>query len=508
MKKTVITLATMALTLTLDAQWNGATNPINTTYSVGIGTTTPDQKLEVETSTPEDGIMIKQTYQGGAGLHLINTYNGGNHWGLYSLNNDNTPAGGHFIIYDHTNSEYRFMIDETDGNIGIGTIYPDYKLHLSTDDANMTNNPIGSSTIYMEPSHWGGYFEYQGTNALGINASLMGYNLNNKASTGGNLTEGIGICGKAQRTASSSGNTQCTGVKGFATGAAVNIGGVFVGGSSNYIGGRFLGSEQSRLEFNLGLYSTAFGKGSLASYFNGGTFSNTFYQCAESGFMNETGKINNPIAILKELKPIKFTYNSESNSSLNLPVDIQFGLSVAELEKSLPSLVFDVVNLGSEGSKTNAKGTTTFKAINYINLIPILIASIQEQQIKIDSFETEFNELKKLVQLQNESLTRLKNLPSGNNLIDQIQNKFYLEQNVPNPFKDETEIRYLVPTEYSQADLLISDLTGKSLFTIRLQTGVESSVRISSEKLNAGIYYYTMVSNGKVLISKQMIVSH
>lgn len=508
MKKTVITLAALAFSLTLKAQWNGASNPISTTYSVGIGTSTPDQKLEVETSTPEDGIIVTQTSAGGAGLHLRNNYNSGHDWALYSLNGSNTPAGGHFIIYDHTNSEYRFMIDGTNGNIGIGTIYPDYKLHLSADDGNMSNNPIGSNSIYQEPSHWGGYFEYQGTNALGVNASLMGYNLNNKSSTGGNLTEGIGLCGKAERTSSSSGNTQCIGVKGFASGASTNVGGVFVGGSSNYIGGKLIETGNSITETNIGIFATASGVRNLASYFNGGTYSNSFYQCAETRFIKESQSIENPLTIISELKPIKFTFNVAENNKYNLPKDIQYGLNVTDLERVLPSLIFNTNDLNKSENITTNEASSTFKSVNYINLVPILIAAIQEQQRSMQSFSTEVNELKNLVQLQNEKLQELERIGSRGEVGSAQTKTLYLDQNIPNPFKGETEIKYLIPKDYSSAELLISDLTGKNLFSINVETGIEGKVKINSEKLNAGLYYYTLVSGGRILVSKQMIVAN
>jgi hypothetical protein len=83
---------------------------------------------------------------------------------------------------------------------------------------------------------------------------------------------------------------------------------------------------------------------------------------------------------------------------------------------------------------------------------------------------------------------------------------FALDQNIPNPFSSETVIKYTLPQEIKTASLIVYDLSGKQLTSFPLER-TTTSITITSEKLAAGIYIYSVMADGKIMDSKRMIVA-
>ncbi|MBS1730017.1 MAG: T9SS type A sorting domain-containing protein [Bacteroidetes bacterium] len=81
-----------------------------------------------------------------------------------------------------------------------------------------------------------------------------------------------------------------------------------------------------------------------------------------------------------------------------------------------------------------------------------------------------------------------------------------LQQNIPNPFGNNTSIGYDIPDNLHDAQLMVSDMSGKVLKQIPLQSG-KGNITIDGSTLNAGAYSYSLLINGKVVASKKMIIA-
>jgi hypothetical protein len=82
-----------------------------------------------------------------------------------------------------------------------------------------------------------------------------------------------------------------------------------------------------------------------------------------------------------------------------------------------------------------------------------------------------------------------------------------LEQNVPNPFAEQTTINYSLPENVSKAQMLFYNSQGKLIQAVDLlQTG-KGQLNVFASDLTNGIYTYTLVVDGRVIDSKKMIKS-
>ena len=81
-----------------------------------------------------------------------------------------------------------------------------------------------------------------------------------------------------------------------------------------------------------------------------------------------------------------------------------------------------------------------------------------------------------------------------------------LEQNAPNPFRENSTIKYYLPATTRSAALVITDQSGTQLKSFNLQGKGFGQVLISGNSFKAGTYVYTLTVNGERVSSKQMIL--
>ena len=149
--------------------------------NVGIGTTSPTQKLYISTGGSNGGIVVDTG--AGSTSAFIRLINSNQNWDV------NTQTNNRFAIYDQTNSKQPFTIEPNTpsntmwlaatGNVGIGITIPLAKLHLYSDDTNVMLSMDGSGAPYMRFLKSGtatgyigtaGAFSYGGNTDLGIRA--------------------------------------------------------------------------------------------------------------------------------------------------------------------------------------------------------------------------------------------------------------------------------------------------------------------------------------------------
>lgn len=80
-----------------------------------------------------------------------------------------------------------------------------------------------------------------------------------------------------------------------------------------------------------------------------------------------------------------------------------------------------------------------------------------------------------------------------------------LEQNVPNPFAEQTTINYILSDNTIKAQMLFYNSQGKLIQSTELTQKGSGQLNVFASDLSIGIYTYTLVVDGKIIDSKKMI---
>ena len=158
---------------------------------------------------------------------------------------------------------------------------------------------------------------------------------------------------------------------------------------------------------------------------------------------------------------------------------ILYALDADQLKTVYPELVY-------EDNNGNV-------SINYVEMVPLLVQSI--------------NELKnEIAELKGTSPRNAKAQPTaieeGISGIDMVR----MDQNKPNPFSESTVITLNIPSSAQAANIYIYDMSGKQVQGLPVSERGETNITVYATDLSAGMYIYTLVVDGKVAVTRRMIV--
>ena len=160
---------------------------------------------------------------------------------------------------------------------------------------------------------------------------------------------------------------------------------------------------------------------------------------------------------------------------------VNYGLDAGQLKAMFPKLV----QQDKEGNYS----------INYIEMIPLLVKSINE-------LSEELEELKgasaKRAKAQSGTTSIEETIPD----VDIVR----MDQNKPNPFSESTVIGLNIQEKTQKANVLIYDLSGKQIQSVPVTERGETNITLYAGDLGAGMYIYTLVVDGKVVVTRRMIV--
>jgi hypothetical protein len=82
-----------------------------------------------------------------------------------------------------------------------------------------------------------------------------------------------------------------------------------------------------------------------------------------------------------------------------------------------------------------------------------------------------------------------------------------LQQNIPNPFSHMTTINYALPQTFSSAKIIITDKGGNALKEINISVKGRGSLTVDASTLASGAYQYSLYVDGRLIDTKQMILT-
>ena len=132
---------------------------------------------------------------------------------------------------------------------------------------------------------------------------------------------------------------------------------------------------------------------------------------------------------------------------------------------------------------------------------------------RIDTLQNQLNDLKAIVlsiQQKQEGCSPCSSAANNAGATQSytvITDGVSLQQNIPNPFNHTTIIGYSLPQKFTTAQIIITDNTGKTLKAVDISGSGKGSLNVDAATLLSGAYNYSLIVDGKLIGTKQMILA-
>lgn len=335
-----------------------------------------------------------------------------------------------------------------------------------------SNGKVIARTKLMNNSYWG----------IGFQSGLTSSSNSNNAAIYGKATANSGSVSYG-----------VFGVAGSTSGGAGNFGVVGCVESSSTSGAGILGCNYDIS--NTGL------TGNYAGYFMGnakvtGTMTvNSLVQTSDSrlkeNIVSLSKRDESILSKVLDMNVIEYNYKPMI-PSLVLPDSVStedvikkagldtskkhYGVIAQELQELFPTLVDE----DQDG----------YLGVNYVELVPVLVCAIQELKAELETIKGNGTERRA------PSVTGFSTAKATDNV---------LYQNTPNPFNEQTTIRFSLADDTRDASICIFDMTGEMLKKQSISSG-DSSIRVNGWELGEGMFLYSLIVNGQVIETKKMVI--
>ena len=319
-----------------------------------------------------------------------------------------------------------------------------------------------------------------------------------------------------------------TGVSGYATGGGTITGGSFSAAASV--------SSGYTADAIYGVYASVNPTGTntaYAGYFNGDVYISGTYGPSDQNMKTNITNYDSSLYVINQLQPKTFEFTDANFPGMVLPTGHQYGLIAQEVEQILPDIVSDNTHPAEYDSLGNQiHPAYNFKGLDYEAFIPILIGGVKEQQAIINTQDSTIAVQDSLINDLNDRLTTLESCLSNllpilcqMNQSAVIQNSeqtqqqmrtmlnveltdaqnIVLEQNIPNPFAEQTIINYTIPTTVQKAQILFYNQSGQLIKAVDITERGNGQINVFGSDLSTGAYTYSLVVDGQVVATKRMV---
>ncbi|MEL6699433.1 MAG: tail fiber domain-containing protein [Bacteroidota bacterium] len=194
---------------------------------------------------------------------------------------------------------------------------------------------------------------------------------------------------------------------------------------------------------------------------------------------------------IMQLQPTTYFFDREEYPQMSLAKGLQHGFVAQELQEVFPELVTESAHPNQLDPEAMEATPFEYLSVNYLGLISILTKAVQEQQQQIQMLQA---------QVQDNATT-----PATEPATLGTFGKATLFQNAPNPFSENTLIRYQLPQQYGQAAILLFDMQGRQIQTF--DDLPKDGLTIDGNSLDAGMYLYSLIIDGEEIATKRMILT-
>ena len=237
-------------------------------------------------------------------------------------------------------------------------------------------------------------------------------------------------------------------------------------------------------------------------------------------------RLKSDIKPLTNEKDKLYLLQGKSYKKALIPVDIKDSLTLATAKKTkektieTPEYGYLAQELKEVFPDLVSQDSAGYYSVNYIGLIPVIVEAlkgqrleIEEKQVQIEKQQVQIEKQQVQMDEQREQIKQLVKL-MGIKSIDKkvfeengIESIPLLLQNTPNPFNQSTEIGYFIPETVGSANIYIYDVNGVQQRNISIAERGNGVTVLQATALQAGIYFYTLICDGKPVDTKQMILT-
>ncbi|MEL6133749.1 MAG: tail fiber domain-containing protein [Bacteroidota bacterium] len=199
-----------------------------------------------------------------------------------------------------------------------------------------------------------------------------------------------------------------------------------------------------------------------------------------------------------------YEYRTKEFDYMDLPDGPQHGVIAQEIEALMPELVkeyYQPHEYVDENGELQSREGISYKTVNYMTFIPLLIGAVQDLKAELDEKTDKIQALE----------TALAEV-SGNQAETPSQmaastfGEAELFQNTPNPFTEQTTIRYNLPQNFESAAMYVYDMNGRQINRFD-NLSRKGSLTIEGSTLDAGMYIYSLIVDGQEIATKRMILT-
>jgi len=226
----------------------------------------------------------------------------------------------------------------------------------------------------------------------------------------------------------------------------------------------------------------------------------TCYEYSDKNGKTNINPLSNALETVMKLEGVSYYWKNDSLQKNKIS-----GFLAQDVEKVIPGAIIKDDTVGHY-------------LMSYSRIIPYLCEAIKEQQKQIETLqdiviahEEEIIALKQqntnITTEGNSSTQKSANVATGINSPEPGDQESALFQNMPNPFQNDTEIKYQLSTNIQEAKLYIYDLQGKEIKSFSISGTGMGSVIIKGNELEPGMYIYSLVVDKQLIDTKRMILT-
>ncbi len=151
--------------------------------------------------------------------------------------------------------------------------------------------------------------------------------------------------------------------------------------------------------------------------------------------------------------------------------------------------------------------------LRYAEFVVPLVKAVQELSASNDNLKSQNDSLQsQITSLQNQ-LNEIKTalasiMKDGTTNSEAALSNARLEQNIPNPFSQTTQINYFVPQNAGSAAIKVTDMNGITIKSISINSKGNGRLTLSTAELASGTYTYTLLVDGNIIDTKKMVLMH